>query len=73
MNAKEGFIKVTVNMPKLHHRKLKAIAALKGVSFSTYIMECIEKATLQEKEINGKICLADETVKEVEELIEAAK
>jgi len=50
MDKEDDFIKVTVNMSKAHHRKLKAIAAIKGIGLSTYIMECIEKITLRKRE-----------------------
>ena len=49
MEEKDGFVKVNVNMPKKYHRKLKAIAALKGVGLSAYIMECMGKVAFREK------------------------
>ncbi|MCB1068417.1 MAG: hypothetical protein KDK56_09565 [Simkania sp.] len=70
MSDKEEFVKVTVNMPKGHHRKLKAIAAIKGIGLSTYIMDCIERVALRQKNDVGEP-LADNAVKEVEELIES--
>jgi hypothetical protein len=71
MTKEDNFIKVTVNMPKSHHRKLKAIAALKDMGLSAYIMKCVEKVTLRQKDTNDKEVSEDDAVKEVEELIEA--
>ena len=74
MSKKESFVKVTVNMPKPHHRKLKAIAAIKGIGLSSYIMECLDNVVLrgkEDEEVDGKNSFSDEAVKEVEELIEA--
>lgn len=70
MSDKEEFVKVNVNMPKGLHRKLKAIAAIKGIGLSTYIMDCIEKVALRQNKSDEEF-LADEAVKEVEELIES--
>ena len=70
----KSFVKVTVNMPKLYHRKLKAIAALKDIGLSVYIMECLERVAFRKKEhekVDGENSLVDETVKEVEELIDS--
>ncbi|CCB87778.1 hypothetical protein [Simkania negevensis] len=69
MSDKEEFVKVTVNMSKGHHRKLKAIAAIKGIGLSNYIMDCIEKVALRQKDGVGEH-LEDDAIKEVEELIE---
>lgn len=74
MSNDEKFIKVTVNMAKSKHRKLKAIAALKDIGLSAYIMECLERVVFREKEyeeVNAENSLVDGTIKEVEELIEA--
>lgn len=65
MTQEKGFIKVTVSMHSSQHRKLKAIAAIKGVSLSTYVMECVEKEIFRGRENS------DEAVKEVEALIKA--
>ena len=70
MSDKEEVVKVTINMPKGHHRKLKAIAAIKGISLSTYIMDCIEKVALRQKDDVGESSV-DKALKEVEELIES--
>lgn len=74
MSKKEEFVKVTVNMPKISHRKLKAIAALKDIGLSEYIMECMEKVAFRKQEHEkgeSEYSSVDETIKEVEELIEA--
>lgn len=71
MSRDDDLIKVTVNMPKIYHRRLKAIAAIKGIGLSTYIMECIEKANLRQKEETSEEHLEEDAIKEVEELIKA--
>ena len=72
-NLKESLIKITVNMPKSYHRKLKAIAALKDIGLSTYIVECVEKVAFRknDEKPDDENSLEDEALKEVEELIEA--
>jgi len=39
MSDEDRVVKVTVSMPKSIHRRLKAIAALKDLGLSTYIMQ----------------------------------
>ena len=73
MNDKDSLVKVTLNMPKSNHRKLKAIAALKGIGLSTYIMECLENVVFRantKEGVNEESPSVDNTIKTVEELIE---
>lgn len=70
MDKENDSVKVTINMPMSYHRKLKAIAAIKGIGLSKYIIECVEKLALRKKDIDGKELLEDDAVKEVNELIE---
>lgn len=52
-------------MTKANHRKIKAIASLKGLGLSAYIAECLDKA------IDRKTEEVDEDLKEVNALVEA--
>jgi uncharacterized protein YpuA (DUF1002 family) len=43
MNSKNDISRITVDIPKSDHRKLKALAALEGKSMREIIIESIEK------------------------------
>jgi len=71
MSHEDRFVKVTINMPKSTHRRLKAIAALKDFGLSTYIMQCVNEVTFiksEEGELDSKNGLTDKIIEEVEEL-----
>ncbi len=71
MSDEDRIVKVTVNMPKSAHRKLKAIAALKDLGLSTYIMQCVNEVTFckdGEEVVGSKKGLMDKAIAEVEEL-----
>jgi len=71
MSDEDRIVKVTVNMPKSAHRRLKAIAALKDLGLSTYIMQCVNEVTFiksEEGELNDGNGLINKVLEEVEEL-----
>lgn len=39
--ATDGYIRMSIDVPGEEHRKLKAIAALRGVSMKHIILECL--------------------------------
>jgi len=71
MSDEDRVVKVTVSMPKSIHRRLKAIAALKDLGLSTYIMQCVERVTFiksEEGELDDGKGLTDKIIEEVEDL-----
>jgi len=53
----QGYTRLTFELPTVDHRKLKAIAALTGVSLKDLILECLKENLLSENVPN------EETIK----------
>lgn len=57
MVTHQDHTRLTFDLPKVDHKKLKAMAALNGVSLKTLIFECLKEHLLSENIPN------DETLK----------
>lgn len=53
--------RLTFDVPKLEHKRLKALAALKGVSLKQLILSCLHETLLSDVSIN------EETVRSLRE------
>ena len=51
---REEKTRVTVDFPRNEHRRLKAVAALSGVSMQQYIIGCVEEKLYSENIPNAK-------------------
>ena len=51
---REAKTRVTVDFPRTEHRRLKAVAALTGVSMQQYIIGCVEEKLYSENIPNAK-------------------
>ena len=67
MNAKSDLSRITIDIPKESHRKLKAMAALLGKSMREIIIESIEER------LYGSHSPNKETKKAIEEVEQGSK
>jgi hypothetical protein len=71
MIAKNELSRITIDIPKESHKKLKAIAAVLGKSMREIVIESIEKNLLNPKNPNKKTLRAIKDVERKRGLVKA--
>jgi len=75
MSAKNNLSRITIDVPKNYHRKLKSIAALTGKSMKDIVMQAIEsideECLYSNHSVNKKTLKVLEDIENNKDLIEA--
>jgi hypothetical protein len=71
MNAREEQSRITIDIPKDSHRKLKAMAAILGKSMREIIIESIDEHLYNQRSLNKKTLQAIKDTEKKKGLIEA--
>jgi len=71
MNTKRELSRITIDIPKESHKKLKTLAAIQGKSMREMVIESIEKNLLNPKMPNKTTLKAIKNVEEKKGLIKA--
>ncbi len=71
MNTKSDLSRITIDIPKKSHKRLKAMAAILGKSMREIIIESIEERLYSADSPNKETLKAIEKVEKSKDLIEA--
>ena len=63
MNTKNDYSRITIDIPKEDHKRLKALAAILGKSMREIVLESIEKCIYS---VNSPNCKTLKAIKDVE-------
>jgi hypothetical protein len=72
MNTKNELSRITIDIPKIDHKKLKAIAALTGKSMREIVTQSIEELLKKTKVLNKETRKAIEDIEKGKGLTKAA-
>lgn len=70
MNKRNELTRITIDIPKINHKKLKATALLMEKSMREIVLEAIESYLLNVEDFNGEIMKRIRNIEEGKNLVE---